>query len=294
MIGFIFRMVLVFLLYWAVEYPVSPIAVSPILVPVLMVGYILCIMRSFRRFIADVFFLTLLYFIVAYEVARFIIPAIVVSYILYSHWRKKRREEEARQREAAVCRREAEEARRREKEREEEARRREKMRYENLSKIVIDSQTIVSELPTILQNAEYFLNKAEYEFHEGAFALFWDAVESAAGWLATFDDRIHVLDQKALAYKNESLQLSGTPPQFQLSVSNLPKAMPVARRMFNVVRLAQKNINFVTIYEQRKTNKLLSAGFSNLNEALNGLQFRLESSFSKLEFSVSEAIKGRD
>jgi hypothetical protein len=55
----------------------------------------------------------------------------------------------------------------------------------------------------------------------------------------------------------------------------------------SIVRVAQKNFQFATIYEQRKTNQLLIGGFSTLAQAINDLGSRLESSLDELTSSVS-------
>ena len=48
----------------------------------------------------------------------------------------------------------------------------------------------------------------------------------------------------------------------------LPDARPTAQRLAVVVRKAQKDFHFATIFEQRKTNKILVAGFSTLASAI--------------------------
>lgn len=209
---------------------------------------------------------------------------------------KEQAEREARQREEEARWRADEPRRRREEayQREQEALQREKTGCERILNIVADSQAIASELSTTMKNAESWLAQAEYEFQEGAFAPFWDAVEHAAYCLAVSNSHINQLNEKTLAYKHESSQINGTPPPFQLTLSHLPKPKPSIERMSSIIRRAQKNINFATIYEQRKTNKLLIAGFSTLNQTIGELPYRLESSFAQLASSISEATNLHD
>jgi hypothetical protein len=49
-----------------------------------------------------------------------------------------------------------------------------------------------------------------------------------------------------------------------------------------IVRKAQSDFQFATIYEQRKTNQLLVAGFTNLAQALDGMGQRIASSIDDL------------
>jgi methyl-accepting chemotaxis protein len=55
-----------------------------------------------------------------------------------------------------------------------------------------------------------------------------------------------------------------------------------AGRLQRIVRKAQRNFEFATIYEQRKTNEILIAGFATLGEAIYGLGSRLEQSIGML------------
>ena len=61
-----------------------------------------------------------------------------------------------------------------------------------------------------------------------------------------------------------------------------------AKRMDSIVRLAQRNFQFATIYEQRKTNQILIAGFTNLEDALREMTWTIKDSINDLAVSVSE------
>jgi hypothetical protein len=57
------------------------------------------------------------------------------------------------------------------------------------------------------------------------------------------------------------------------------------------VRAAQRDFEFATIFEQRKTNRLLVAGFSTLGQAMGELASRFEASLSELATSLAPAIE---
>ena len=160
----------------------------------------------------------------------------------------------------------------------------------NLTNIVSASKKAAAELPELVRNAEQSLNNAEHEFKDGAFAPFWDAVEKAAFKLATFNNHVQLLDRNALDYKDNVSRFNGSPPPFELGLRILPDASHTVERMRTIVRQAQKNFHFATIYEQRRTNQLLVSGFSTLGQALSELEDRLESSLDNLASSVTEAI----
>lgn len=130
----------------------------------------------------------------------------------------------------------------------------------NLTNIVFYSKKAASELPELVRSAEQSLNHAEHEFKDGAFAPFWDAVEKAAFKLAMFNNNIQLLDRNALDYKSSASKLNGSPPPFELGLRTLPHATHTAERMHIIVRKAQKDFHFATIYEQRKTNQLACFG----------------------------------
>ena len=57
-------------------------------------------------------------------------------------------------------------------------------------------------------------------------------------------------------------------------------ATATAERMQAIVRKAQRNFQFATIYEQRKTNQILVAGFTTLAQALNQMTGQITASIS--------------
>lgn len=157
----------------------------------------------------------------------------------------------------------------------------------SLTNHVSKSVQMASGLSQLAQRADRALDVAEREFAEGVFAPFWDAIESAVRDLATFTSHTEAIVSHARQHREEAPRLNGKPPQFQIGIDTLPDATHVAKRMQSIVRRAQKSFHFATIYEQRKTNQLLVAGFSNLAHAINDLGDRLDSSLEQLSSAVS-------
>lgn len=162
-----------------------------------------------------------------------------------------------------------------------------------LTSLISDSNQIVARLPNLVRDAENTIDRAEREFRERAYTPFWEVVEQAAEKLAYFEAEIQSLIQTSKSYKEQALQLDTAPPLFQIGIHTLPDASHTVSRLRSVVRQAQKDFQFATIYkqcemidEQRKTNHLLAAGFSRLGQAIDGLGDRLDSSMAKLAYSV--------
>lgn len=157
-----------------------------------------------------------------------------------------------------------------------------------LQRVVADSELALDEVRKKISEAEKALAQAELEFEEGAFAPFWDVIEVAANHLAQSNSGIEYIIQKSEEYLDGMTNLDSDPPVFQFGVGTLPDTTRTTDRMRIVVRNAQKNFHFATIYEQRKTNKLLIAGFTNLADALNSMGERLELSVQALSLSLTE------
>ncbi len=151
------------------------------------------------------------------------------------------------------------------------------------------SLTLFESMPEHLRATEAYLDQAEADFTEGAFAPFWDSVERAANALGGFDERIRQIGDNSSRYGELVKQFKSTAPRFPLApeaIAKLSVGATSADRMKSIVRHAQRNFQFATIYEQRKTNQLLVAGFTGLAQALDQMTFRITSSIGQLSSSV--------
>lgn len=142
-----------------------------------------------------------------------------------------------------------------------------------------------------LRDAESFLDSAEDEFKEGAFSPFWDVIQKAIVCLGRFDEKVVSLENDISRYPELARRLQTTPPPFPValdSIHALKVSVSTASRFKEVVRKAQCNFQFATIYEQRKTNEILLAGFQNLAEAIEGIGARIEASLSELAQRIED------
>jgi hypothetical protein len=213
----------------------------------------------------------------------------------FAHWEEEQKRAEVRAAAEEEARKQAVKAR---KQAEERRHSEQRALANTLSNSLADCAKTVAILPSWVQSAEKSLDHAEEEFADGAFAPFWDAVEEAANTLARFNNTIELLVDRAKRYKAEAPKLDIPLPPFQLGVHTLPDATHTANRMRGVVRRAQKDFHFATIYEQRKTNQLLVGGFTSLAQAINQLgdriQLSLENLATSISISVSELISAQE
>lgn len=168
------------------------------------------------------------------------------------------------------------------------------MRKYHLSRLLSDSRQVFLTIPELVPAAERHLHRAERDFAEGAFAPFWDEIERATNKLADYQQRIQTINRNALEYQTKTAELpkaiARNEPPFALPTGELCDARPTATRLAAIVRKAQKNFQFATIYEQRKTNQILVAGFGTLGSAIYALGDAISSSLDDLSHSLHTSL----
>lgn len=143
--------------------------------------------------------------------------------------------------------------------------------------------------PMRLCESEVFLDQAEGDFGEGAFAPFWDSIENATRQLGLFLASIRLIREAAVSHTQLTSTLAEVPPKFPVSLNALARlgeGSATAERLKHVVRAAQRNFQFAVIYEQRKTNQLLVAGFGSLADALDRMSSQITLSIGDLSTSI--------
>ncbi len=133
----------------------------------------------------------------------------------------------------------------------------------------LGEQALVSfeESPVALLDAQGYMNQAEVDFEEHAYAPFWDSIEKAAASLAMFNNHVNSVKAKIANYT----KMLGEPPEYYENdiVSEgryIPNELPispeslerldigeiVAERLGQLVRRAQSDFQFAMIFEQPK------------------------------------------
>jgi uncharacterized membrane protein len=162
---------------------------------------------------------------------------------------------------------------------------------QQLANLLSTTQRDFLTIPELVPSADAHLDRAERDFADGAFAPFWDEIEHATNKLAAYQNGVRGVSRNADAYEQQASKLSVRVPKFSLPDGKLPDARPVAQRLSQIVRTAQRNFQFATIYEQRKTNQLLYAGFSSLGHAISSLGSVISSSLDDLSRSVQSSLE---
>lgn len=163
---------------------------------------------------------------------------------------------------------------------------------DTISRLLTESKSLLNNFAALISEAEHHLTQAKHEFDEGAFAPFWDEIEHAVNKLASYHQNIKQLDYFRQKYQEQAALLrvdSIQVPPLDITHGRIVDARPTAKRLASIVRMAQKDFQFATIYEQRKTNKLLYEGFRSLGDAIYSMGNEITSSLQTLSsgFRVS-------
>lgn len=145
------------------------------------------------------------------------------------------------------------------------------------------------QLPKHVAAAQKHLERAAFEFGEKAFAPFWDEVERAVQALDAFNRGVQGIAARAAEYDRQALQHGGL-PRFSPPAHVLPDPAPLAENLAKLVREAQKDFQFASIFEQRRTNQLLLRGFTSLNESIRQLGSGLAMSIGHLSQTVNSSM----
>jgi hypothetical protein len=162
-----------------------------------------------------------------------------------------------------------------------------------LNNQVISIKELYGEILDSGSIADNALNTAGDEFYGGYYAPFWDEIEVATNQLASCNNYLHKINSHVDKYWSQIQDLdkeySGQVKSCVLP-GTLPDLQGTAKRLATTVRMAQRNFEFSTIYEQRKTNKLLYEGFSNLGDAIYSLGDRITDSLNDLSHNLDSSL----
>jgi hypothetical protein len=155
-----------------------------------------------------------------------------------------------------------------------------------LAQLAAEAQAAAGSLPIILGDAEITLDRAHDELRSLLPSPFWEAMEEVVASLNTFQQALSVIEARRSAYLTQAAQLGGSVPEFTLGVSVLPDPAATHSRLNRLYREAQALDRFPIVYEQRRTNAILIAGFRSLGQAIERLGGRIVDEISSLAASL--------
>lgn len=160
----------------------------------------------------------------------------------------------------------------------------------DLRHIYESSSTLAAEISEHIKEVSLWLENAEEEYKENAFAPFWDAIEEAAHDLSAYDEKVKRIAKDAKNYYQALDKRKHSFPLFPVQPETIPDASPVLNEFRRVVRLGLTSPTFALIWEHYKDRKVMMAGFRYLGEAVNNLGYVIEDSISNLQESMSSDV----
>jgi len=192
---------------------------------------------------------------------------------------------------------------------------------ENYKKIVseindacLKSKIAFDEIPRNLLTVGELLVRAEQEYFNKEYINYWDSIETVALKFKKCDKFIHEVINLSQTYLENTKRIMDSEITildcdkkyntnyykqliiieknllvFPINIESIKNAVASARernKYKEILYKGQTNYEFASIFEQRKTNKLLLKGFKNLHQAIINLGDNIESSLLDLERQI--------
>jgi hypothetical protein len=161
-----------------------------------------------------------------------------------------------------------------------------------LNSILIKSEEIIAKiLPHFEALAEKNIEIAKIDFSENAISPFWDKIEEASKSLALYKEAVDQLQINGEIYSRVLENRSHNFPVPFPFGTNLIISHKILIDFNATVRKAQSKFEFANIWEHRKTQKILIAGFATLEQAINNMADRIVTAISELNHSIKSEFR---
>lgn len=165
--------------------------------------------------------------------------------------------------------------------------------YSNqLNNILDKSEEIVNKiLPYFESSANRSIEIAKVDFAENAMSPFWDKIEESSKSLALFKEAVDQLQVNGEIYSKILEKRSHNfPIPFPIG-TDITISQELLQDYNFTVRKAQTKFEFANIWEHRKTQKILIAGFATLEQAINNMSDRIVSAIHELKHSIKSDFR---
>lgn len=152
--------------------------------------------------------------------------------------------------------------------------------------IYSDQKANVATLHDLLQQTEASLVRARQLFSEHAYTPFWDSIENAVESLKHFNRRVSLINHSAKDYYAQLEGREHTFPTFPVKNGDLPNPDDLIKDLTERIAEAQRDFQFASIFEQRRTTSAIVTGFRNMQEAITSLRNDIVRSLSTLQSSI--------
>ena len=159
-----------------------------------------------------------------------------------------------------------------------------------LNNTIVAANQRSSELPINLKDTSEHLKRSRQEFVDRAFGPFWDEVEKAIMSLGKFTTGVRDLTESCNSYAKALKNRKHNFPNAIIEIDKIPDHKPSLVELQKVIRMGQTDFEFATIWEHRRTRKVLISGFRTLEDAIGNIGNYVETSYTDLQKSVSHGV----
>lgn len=145
-------------------------------------------------------------------------------------------------------------------------------------------------LDRLILKMEFHLQAAEKLFSERAFGPFWDEIGDAAGCVAEYSDAISSLSTRDWRWDGKT-KLVFIMTKTSWTPAELPNISTALGQMQKIIRIGQRDFEFASIYEQRRTQAILIEGFQNLQEVVQKTGVRVIDALKSLENNIRSELR---
>jgi hypothetical protein len=146
-------------------------------------------------------------------------------------------------------------------------------------------------IPFQLDCAHKVLDKIKFEFQENALIPFWDEIENFVIEMNSYQNSLQIMETNKKIYYQIVHSTENNFPKTFPSYVDEKKTENLISEFKTIQREAFKKFEFANLWEQRKTQKILAFGFSNLQDAINNMSYNIVSSINILNDNISTLDK---
>jgi hypothetical protein len=161
--------------------------------------------------------------------------------------------------------------------------------FKSVNEANAGATALLDRLPGHLEEAIQSLAQAERDWNERIYNPFWTSIEDSVLALAQFRDDVEGIDKMAGFYQRGASMYNGPVPPFSVTSISV-EAMNSYRDIYDSIakytRRALGDIEFATIYEGWRGNRIMAAGFADMRTAINQMSDRISSEISSLDSSL--------
>jgi len=165
---------------------------------------------------------------------------------------------------------------------------------ENVRNQIITANKNLKKLREISLKIDRSIKKTETEFNDNAFSSYWDNIEILISYFLEYNSNLRDFPYSRERYYDLLKGRKHNFPEFPIIKTMLPNIESQLKEFKRVVRFGITNYEFASIYEHRKTRKVLIDSFNNLAEALNNIENKVDQALTNFNQRFKKNLKFED